>query len=95
MPSSLIQENNWEPILEEAAQEDSRFRGGPSCQCQRSSLFLTHIGPSFKAEGNRAGLYVSNYYKEHQNETINVLELTDWMLPGRICAQKGSRNHQA
>ena len=35
-----IQENNWEPILEEAAQAGFRFRGGPSCQRQRSSLFF-------------------------------------------------------
>lgn len=72
-----IQENNWEPILEEAAQAGIPvFVVDRHVNVSDPSLFLTHIGPSFKAEGNRAGLYVSNYYKEHQNETINVLELT-------------------
>lgn len=31
---------------------------------ERTDLFLTHIGSSFKAQGGRAGLYVSNYYQK-------------------------------
>ncbi|WP_265455129.1 ABC transporter substrate-binding protein [Enterococcus sp. HY326] len=39
-------------------------------------LMVTHIGPSFKAEGNRAGLYVSNYFRNQEYNEIKVLELT-------------------
>ena len=70
-----IQENNWEPILEEAAQAGIPvFVVDRHVNVSDPSLFLTPIGPSFKAEGNRAGLYFSNYNKEHENETVNVLE---------------------
>lgn len=72
-----LQEDGWEPILEEAANAGIPvFIVDRHVDLADPSLFLTHIGPSFKAEGNRAGLYVSNYFKHHENETINVLELT-------------------
>ncbi|WP_125767641.1 ABC transporter substrate-binding protein [Lapidilactobacillus wuchangensis] len=44
------------------------------------TLFLTHIGPSFKAEGNRAGLYATNYFAEKKLDSIDILELVG--LPG-------------
>lgn len=72
-----LQEEGWDAILEEAAQADIPvFVVDRHVSVNDSSLFLTHIGPSFKAEGNRAGLYVSNYFREQSDTTINVLELT-------------------
>lgn len=72
-----LQEDGWEAILEEAAQAGIPvFVVDRHVSVNDSSLFLTHIGPSFKAEGNRAGLYVSNYFRGQSNTTINVLELT-------------------
>ncbi|OJG71910.1 hypothetical protein RV11_GL003285 [Enterococcus phoeniculicola] len=71
-----LKEDGWEPVLKEA-----RDAGIPVIITDRnvnvtdSSLYLTHIGPSFKAEGNRAGLYVYNYFKEKDQKTINIFEL--------------------
>jgi len=62
---SPIQENGWETVLEEA-----KKAGIPviivdrNIATERTDLFLTHIGSSFKAQGGRAGLYVSNYYQK-------------------------------
>lgn len=72
-----LTENGWEPVLKEA-----KKAGIPVILIDReikvtdSSLFLTHIGPSFKAEGNRAGIYVTNKFAETTDETVNVLELS-------------------
>lgn len=73
---SPIQEDGWETVLEEA-----KKAGIPviivdrNIQTEKSGLYLTHIGSSFKAQGNRAGLYVANYFSEDKDQQVNVLEL--------------------
>ncbi|MGC6770102.1 ABC transporter substrate-binding protein [Enterococcus sp. LJL51] len=72
-----LQEDGWELILTEAKQADI-----PVIVVDRhisvsdQSLYITHIGPSFKAEGNRGGLYVTNHFADSQKEEINILELS-------------------
>lgn len=69
-------ESGWDPILTEAKEA-----GIPvmivdrNIQTSDSDLYVTHIGPSFKAEGNRAGLYLSNYAALTSDSSMNVLEL--------------------
>lgn len=71
-----LQEDGWELILKEAKQAEI-----PVIVVDRhitvsdQSLYITHIGPSFKAEGNRGGLYVTNYFSDSPKEEINILEL--------------------
>lgn len=76
-----LQEDGWEPVLRTAKKAHI-----PVIIVDRhtdvtdQNLFLTHIGPSFKAEGNRAGLYAINNFSESKLKSINILELTG--LPG-------------
>lgn len=71
-----LKEDGWEPVLKEA-----KAAGIPVIIVDRNidvsdqSLFLTHIGPNFKAEGNRAGLYVANLFADSDQESVRVLEL--------------------
>lgn len=72
-----IQEDGWEPVLEEAkAANIPVIIVDRQINTLDDSLYLTHIGPSFKAEGQKSGLYISNYFSELPNEEINVLELS-------------------
>ncbi|WP_373807765.1 ABC transporter substrate-binding protein [Jeotgalibaca porci] len=69
-------ESGWDIVLTEA-----KDAGIPvvivdrNIQTSDSDLYITHVGPSFKAEGSRAGLYLSNYASQSSESTINVLEL--------------------
>lgn len=69
-------ESGWDTVLTEA-----KDAGIPvvivdrNIQTNDSDLYITHVGPSFKAEGSRAGLYLSNYASQSSESTINVLEL--------------------
>ncbi|WP_373710334.1 substrate-binding domain-containing protein [Jeotgalibaca porci] len=69
-------ESGWDTVLTEA-----KDAGIPvvivdrNIQTSDSDLYITHVGPSFKAEGSRAGLYLSNYASQSSESTINVLEL--------------------
>lgn len=47
---------------------------------------MTHIGSSFKAQGGRAGLYVTNHFQKIEKETINVFEIkgTENTSPTRL-----------
>ncbi|WP_165006106.1 MULTISPECIES: ABC transporter substrate-binding protein [unclassified Enterococcus] len=71
-----LQEDGWEPVLIEAQKADI-----PVILVDRHidvtdpTLFVTHIGPSFKAEGNRAGLYISNHFMDSAKEEVRILEL--------------------
>lgn len=73
---SPIQEIGWEPVLEEAKKAKIPvIIVDRNIATNRSDLFLTHIGSSFKAQGGRAGLYVTNHYQKSNKEAINVLEI--------------------
>lgn len=71
-----LTDNGWDTVLLEAKEV-----GIPvmivdrNIQVSEPDLFFTHIGPSFKAEGNRAGLYLSNHFSDVSTNQINVLEL--------------------
>lgn len=73
---SPIQEIGWEPILEEAKKAKIPvIIVDRNIATNRTDLFLTHIGSSFKAQGGRAGLYVTNHYQKIEKESINVFEI--------------------
>ncbi|MFD1410258.1 ABC transporter substrate-binding protein [Lapidilactobacillus gannanensis] len=71
-----LQESGWDSVLRAAKRAHI-----PVIIVDRhidtadQTLFLTHIGPSFKAEGNRAGLYATNYFADKRIDSINILEL--------------------
>lgn len=72
-----LTEIGWESVLKEAKQA-----GIPviivdrNIQTSEQNLYLTHIGPSFKAEGHRAGIFVNNFFSESERTEINILELS-------------------
>lgn len=73
---SPIEENGWESILEEAKQAKIPvIIVDRNIATNRKDLYLTHIGSSFKAQGGRAGLYVTNHYQKEEQDTINVFEI--------------------
>ena len=73
---SPIKEFGWEPVLEEAKKANIPvIIVDRNIATNRSDLFLTHIGSSFKAQGGRAGLYVTNHYQKIEKEAINVFEI--------------------
>lgn len=71
-----IVEDGWDAVLLEA-----KAAGIPVIVVDRhirtaeENLYLTHIGPSFKAEGNRAGLYITNHFQNSSQISINILEM--------------------
>lgn len=72
-----LTEDGWEPVLKEAQQAGiDVILVDRDITSASSYLYLSHIGPSFKAEGNRAGIYVNNYFKQHADREIKVLELS-------------------
>lgn len=72
-----LTEDGWEPVLKEAQRAGiDVMLVDRDITSASSDLYLSHIGPSFKAEGNRAGIYVNNYFKEQPDREINVLELS-------------------
>lgn len=84
---SPIQEIGWEPILEEAKKAKIPvIIVDRNIATNKSDLFLTHIGSSFKAQGGRAGLYVTNHFQKIEKETINVFEIkgTENTSPTRL-----------
>ncbi|MCB5951982.1 ABC transporter substrate-binding protein [Enterococcus sp. BWT-B8] len=71
-----LQEDGWEPVLKEAKQAAIPvIIVDRHINVSDQSLYVTHIGPSFKAEGNRGGLYVSNHFSTVEQPEINILEL--------------------
>lgn len=73
---SPIEEIGWEPVLDEAKKANIPvIIVDRNIATNRSDLFLTHIGSSFKAQGGRAGLYVTNHYQKIEKEAINVFEI--------------------
>ena len=72
-----LTETGWEPVLKEAKQA-----GIPviivdrQIQISDDGLYETHIGPSFKAEGHRAGIFINNFFKESDDPDIRILELS-------------------
>ncbi|MBO0458174.1 ABC transporter substrate-binding protein [Enterococcus hulanensis] len=73
---SPIEENGWEPILEEAKQAKIPvIIVDRNITTDRKDLYLTHIGSSFKAQGGRAGLYVTNHFQRKEQDSINVFEI--------------------
>ena len=73
---SPIEEFGWEPVLEEAKKANIPvIIVDRNIATNRSDLFLTHIGSSIKAQGGRAGLYVTNHYQKIEKEAINVFEI--------------------
>ena len=71
-----IVEDGWDAVLLEA-----KDAGIPVIVVDRhirtaeENLYLTHIGPSFKAEGNRAGLYITNHFQNSSQTSIRILEM--------------------
>ena len=71
-----IVEDGWDAVLLEA-----KDAGIPVIVVDRhirtaeENLYLTHIGPSFKAEGNRAGLYITNHVQNSSQTSIRILEM--------------------
>ena len=71
-----IVEDGWDAVLLEA-----KDAGIPVIVVDRhirtaeENLYLTHIGPSFKAEGNRAGLYITNHFQNSSQTYIRILEM--------------------
>ena len=71
-----IVEDGWDAVLLEA-----KDAGIPVIVVDRhirtaeENLYLTHIGPSFKAEGNRAGLYITNHFQNSSQTSIKILEM--------------------
>ncbi|MCD5030087.1 ABC transporter substrate-binding protein [Enterococcus asini] len=71
-----LQEDGWDAVLEEA-----RLAEIPVITVDRhitakdSSLLTSHVGSSFKAEGNRAGLFVSNSFLNSDLKEVKILEL--------------------
>ena len=71
-----IVEDGWDAVLLEA-----KAAGIPVIVVDRhirtaeENLYLTHIGPSFKAEGNRAGLYITNHFQNSSQISINIPEM--------------------
>lgn len=72
-----LTESGWETVLTEAKQA-----GIPviivdrHIQVTDSELYLTRIGPSFKAEGHRAGIFINNYFSDKEVDSIKILELS-------------------
>ena len=73
---TTIVEDGWNAVLLEA-----KAAGIPVIVVDRhirtteGNLYLTHIGSSFKAEGNRAGLYITNHFKSSSQPSIKILEM--------------------
>ena len=71
-----IVEDGWDAVLLEA-----KDAGIPVIVVDRhirtaeENLYLTHIGPSFKAEGNRAGLYITNHFQNSSQSSVKILEM--------------------
>ncbi|OTP12400.1 hypothetical protein A5844_000633 [Enterococcus sp. 10A9_DIV0425] len=73
---SPIQETGWDTVLEEAKKAKiPLIIVDRTITTEQKDLYLTHIGSSFKAQGSRAGLYVTNYYQQIEQKKINVFEL--------------------
>lgn len=72
-----LKETGWEPVLKEAQKANIKvIVVDRHIKVTDENLFLTHIGPSFKAEGNRAGLYVRNHFDKKGVKQVNILELS-------------------
>lgn len=72
-----LTENGWEPVLKEARKAKIPvIIVDRHLDVSNQNLYLTHIGSSFKAEGNRAGLFVSNHFAKSKKKQINILEVT-------------------
>ncbi|HEX5351518.1 MAG TPA: substrate-binding domain-containing protein, partial [Trichococcus sp.] len=71
-----IVEDGWDAVLLEA-----KDAGIPVIVVDRDirtseeNLYLTHIGSSFKAEGNRAGLYITNHFQNSSQPSVKILEM--------------------
>ena len=68
---SPIEETGWDSVLEEAKEANIPvIIVDRNITTEKQDLYLTHIGSSFKAQGSRAGLYVTNHYHEkHKNRS--------------------------
>lgn len=72
-----LTETGWEPVLKEAQQaEIPVIVVDRQLQVSDKSLYETRIGPSFKAEGHRAGIFINNFFAENEDDEINILELS-------------------
>ena len=71
-----IVEDGWDAVLLEA-----KAAGIPVIVVDRhirtaeENLYLTHIGSSSKAEGNRAGLYITNHFQNSSQSSVKILEM--------------------
>ena len=71
-----LRETGWDEVLSEAKEANI-----PVIIVDRhidtadDSLYLSHIGPSFKAEGQKSGIFTINYFKDIKDEEIQILEM--------------------
>ncbi|MGQ4223957.1 ABC transporter substrate-binding protein [Enterococcus mundtii] len=73
---SPIEETGWDSVLEEAKEANIPvIIVDRNITTEKQDLYLTHIGSSFKAQGSRAGLYVTNHYQQKTQESIQVFEI--------------------
>lgn len=71
-----LTEHGWEPVLKEAKKAKIPVVVvDRHLEVNDQSLYLTHISSSFKAEGQRAGLYVTNHFAKSKQRQIKILEL--------------------
>lgn len=74
---SPIVEDGWDLVLKEAKEAKIPvILVDRDIKTEDTSLFISHIGPNFKAEGNRAGIYASNAFNKDEKQRINILELS-------------------
>lgn len=71
-----IVEDGWDTVLLEAKDADIPvIVVDRHIRTAEENLYLTHIGSSFKAEGNRAGLYITNHFQNGSQSSVKILEM--------------------
>lgn len=72
-----ISHTGWDAVLKEAKQANIPvILVDRDITIDDTSLFTSHIGPNFKAEGNRAGIYASSCFTSEEKSEVNILEVS-------------------
>lgn len=71
-----VQEDGWDNVLKKAKEADIPvIVVDRNIETKEPNMYLTSIGPRFKSQGNRAGLYLTNHFAKTPLTEINVMEL--------------------